>query len=342
MTALPRNVVLVGDALDLLKELPSSSVDCVITSPPYFALRNYQVDGQIGLEPSVHAWVAHLVTVIDEIARVLKPEGSLWLNLGDSYSRHGRYGASAKSFLLAPERLLLALAKRGWIVRNKVVWAKPNPMPASVQDRLTASWEPMYFLVRSRRYFFDLDAIRVPHRSGLRRSKRRQGPEPRRPRPAGPASWAGPLAGDQSGLGRLKASGLPGHPLGKNPGDVWMLPTSTFRGGHHATFPEALVERPLLATCPERVCVSCGHAWRWQRLVTSAGAVAIRGELRPACGCKPEWQPGLVLDPFLGSGTTAVAAERQGRHWLGVELNPDFAITAEDRIAAARTTGRGP
>jgi site-specific DNA-methyltransferase (adenine-specific) len=341
VNGLPRNTILVGDALDHLHRLPASSVDCVITSPPYFALRNYQVAGQIGLEASVHDWVAHLVAVVDEIARVLKPEGSLWLNLGDSYSRHDRFGAPPKSFLLAPERLLLALAERGWIVRNKVVWAKPNPMPASVTDRLTASWEPMYFLVRSRRYFFDLDAIRVPHRSRLRRSGRRRGPKPRRPNSGRPAAWAGPLAGDQSGLDRLKASGVPGHPLGKNPADVWMMAKSSFRGGHHATFPEALVERPLLATCPERVCAACGQAWRRQRLLTSLGSLAVRGELRPTCGCRAGWQPGLALDPFLGSGTTAVVAERLGRNWLGVELSPDFAAVAEDRIATARTASKG-
>lgn len=341
---LPRNVVLVGDAVQRLRELPTSSVDCVVTSPPYFALRNYQVNGQIGLEASVHDWVANLVAVTDELARVLKPEGSLWLNLGDSYSRHDRYGAPPKSFLLAPERLLLAVSRRGWIVRNKIVWAKPNPMPASVKDRLTASWEPFYFLVRSSDYHFDLDAIRVPHRSRVRRHRRSlRGPEPRRPSMGRPAAWRGPLAGDQSGLHKLKASGMTGHPLGKNPADVWTLAKSNFRGGHHATFPEALVERPLLATCPERVCEACGLAWRRQRLVSSLGHVAVRGQLRPACDCKAGWQPGLALDPFIGSGTTAVVAERLGRHWLGVELNPEFAAIAEARIMAARerTKGRG-
>ncbi len=342
MSGLPRNIVLVGDALKQLRDLPADSVDCVITSPPYFALRNYQVAGQIGLEPSVHDWVTNLVAVADELARVLKPEGSLWLNLGDSYSRHDRYGAPPKSFLLAPERLLLALIERGWIVRNKVVWAKPNPMPASVADRLTCAWEPLYFLVRSRRYYFDLDAIRIPHRSRPRRQPRsRRGPEPRRPASGRPAAWAGPLAGDQSGLDRLKASGVPGHPLGKNPSDVWTVTKSTFRGGHHATFPEALVERPLLATCPERVCITCGLAWRRERLLTSLGHLAVQGELRPVCDCDAAWQPGLVLDPFVGSGTTAVVAERLHRDWLGVELNPVFAAVAETRIVAVRRGAKG-
>jgi DNA modification methylase len=329
MRALPRNIILVGDAAARLRQLPAASVDCVVTSPPYFALRKYHVPGQLGLEGSVQQWVANLLPVIDEIARVLKPEGSLWLNVGDAYSRHPKYGAPAKSFVLGPERLLLVVAKRGWIVRNKVVWAKPNPMPASVRDRLTASWEPLYFLVRSRHYYFDLDAIRVPHRSHPARSRGATVPAKR-------AAWAGPLAGDQSGLARLKQRGIPGHPLGKNPGDVWTLSTSTFRGGHHATFPETLVERPLLATCPQRVCIACGRAWQRAQVSRAVGHLAVSGELQPACECGASWQPGIVLDPFLGSGTTAVAAQRLGRDWLGIELNPEFSAIAERRLRDAR------
>ncbi len=337
---LPRNVILVGDAAERLRELPASSVDTVVTSPPYFALRNYQVEGQLGLEATVGDWVRNLLVVLDEVARVLKPEGSLWLNVGDSYSRHLQYGAPPKSFVLGPERLLLALVERGWVVRNKVVWAKPNYMPASVADRLTPAWEPIFFLVRNRRYFFDLDAIRVPHRS------RRSGPSRRRPTAGRPEPtrppWAGRLAGSQSGLSRLKASGSVGHPLGKNPGDVWSIAPSNVRGGvHRAMFPESLVERPLLATCPERTCLACGLAWRRQRLARPVGHLAVTGELRPVCGCGAVWRPGVVLDPFIGSGTTAVVAERLRRDWLGVELSPAFAAAAEDRIRGSRS-GRSP
>jgi site-specific DNA-methyltransferase (adenine-specific) len=331
----PRNVVLIGDALERLRGLPAASVDCVITSPPYYALRNYQAEGQIGLEASVDGWVSHLVAVADELARVLKPQGVLWLNVGDSYSRHHKYGAPPKSFLLGPERLLLALSRRGWIVRNKVVWSKQNPMPASVRDRLTASWEPVYLLVRSRRYYFDLNAIRVPHRSQRK-------PSPGTTVPRERAAWAGPLAGDQSGLALLKARGIAGHPLGKNPGDVWTVQTSSFRGGHHATFPEALVAKPLLATCPERACVTCGLAWRRERVARTVGHLAVLGELRPACSCDVRWRPGVVLDPFIGSGTTAVVAERLGRDWLGIELRPEFARVAEERVRVARAARAGP
>lgn len=335
MTPVPRNRILVGDAVDQLRRLPDGSVDCVVTSPPYFALRDYEIDGQIGLEATVHDWVDRLVAVTDELARVLKPQGSMWLNLGDTYSRHDRYGAPPKGFLLAPERLLLQLVERGWITRNKAVWAKPNPMPAPVYDRLSCGWEPVYFLVRSRHYYFDLDAIRVPHRTPRRRPRSLRGPEPRRPPNRPIPRWAGPMAGDQSGIDRLKASGLPGHPLGKNPGDVWIIPKSSRRGsGHHASFPEALIEPLILASCPERTCTACGRAWRRH------GEPGERGELQPSCSCDTDHQPGLALDPFLGSGTTAVVAERLGRHWLGVELNSAFAAEAEARIHAIRSSDK--
>jgi DNA modification methylase len=322
------NQVLIGDALEHLRQLPDVSVDCVVTSPPYWATRNYQIAGQFGNEASIHGWVDHLVAVCDELARVLKPEGALWLNVGDTYSRRETHGAAPKSLLLGPERLLLALASRGWTLRNRVVWHKPNPMPSPVNDRLANTWEPLYLLVRSRRYHFDLDAIRVPHRTTRR---------PQRSRPAViPDAWRGPLAGDQSGLARLKQRGIAGHPLGKNPGDVWTLPTSNFRGGHFATFPEALIERPILATCPERVCGACGRAWQRTHVAHAVGATALHGLLQPACTCRAGFRPGLVLDPFIGSGTTAVVAERLGRDWLGIELNPDFVAIAQRRLGQAR------
>lgn len=217
MTGFPRNTILTGDAVTNLRELPASSVDCVVTSPPYFQLRDYATPGQLGLEPTVAEWVANLGRVCREVARVLVQTGALWLNLGDSFSRHPKYGAPTKSLLLAPERLLLALADDGWLVRTKVVWHKTNAMPSSVTDRLSLSYEVIYFLVRQRTYFFDLDAIREPHRSSG--AKRARVPQQQLP------LWAGPLAGSRRGLQRARAAGEPGHPLGKNPGDVWSVAT---------------------------------------------------------------------------------------------------------------------
>jgi len=341
MRSLPRNTILLGDATARLAELPSASVDCAITSPPYYQLRDYGTSGQLGLEESVDAWAEQLRVVLAEVARVLKPTGSLWLNLGDAFSRHTRYGAPPKSLLCAPERLLLALVRDGWIVRNKVIWAKTNPMPSSVTDRLSLTYEVVYFLVRSPRYFFDLDAIREPHRS--------QGSRSTRPRKGKP-TWAGPLAASTEGLRRARAAGQPGHALGKNPGDVWPLATRGYRGAHFATFPPDVVRRPVLATCPKAICTACARPWHRQSTIRRLGLTAsphpgrsvlrstkhwhtVRevGDLVP-CGCDAPTQPGVVLDPFFGTGTVGVVARQIGRDWLGIELNPAYVAMAWDRL----------
>jgi DNA modification methylase len=305
-------------------------VDTVITSPPYFSLRDYGHSGQLGLEADVDAWVANLVSVCDELARVLKPTGSVWLNVADSYSAHPRQGAAKKSLLLGPQRLAIALSKANWVLRNQVIWAKTNPMPSSVGDRLSCAHEVVLFLVRCRRYFFDLDAIRQPLISEQPKRRRARAyrylPEHAKP-PDG--------ADDNLGLGALKAAGIAGHPLGKNPGDVHAIPTAGYRGAHFATFPLALVERPLLATCPEKVCTACGAPWT-REPVNRNRRPAVIGSLRPGCGCGAATRPGVVLDPFCGSGTTPLAAEMHGRDWVGIELNPTFAAMAEDRLAAWR------
>jgi DNA modification methylase len=323
---LPRNTVLVGDAQRVLGGLLPESVDCVVTSPPYFGLRDYGVAGQLGREAAVTDWVIQMRGVMSEIARVLKPHGSVWLNVGDAYSKHGSWGAPPKGLLAAPERLLLALAGDGWICRNKVVWAKPNPLPQSAADRLSPTYEFVYFLTRRPRYFFDLDAIRIPHRTVKRASAAEAG---RR------------YQGGNGGLGRLKAAGRVGHPNGKNPGDIWTIPTAADRLAHQATFPEALIERPIAATCPERICVQCDRAWtrpvRVLTVHTNEGARTVRkvGALR-RCDCFAPSRPGVVLDPFFGTGTVGLVAERLGRDWLGIELNPAYAELAERRIRSRR------
>jgi DNA modification methylase len=303
----------------------------VLTSPPYFRLRDYQVAGQLGLEAAVHEWVANLHSIARQVARVLTPTGSFWLNVADTYATDVRQGAKPKSLLLGPERLALTLLTDGWLLRNKIVWQKANPMPSSVEDRLTCTWEALYVFVRSPRYFFDLDAIRVPHRSQPPRAKRGF------TRSSYREAWRGPNGDDASGLDALKARGIIGHPLGKNPGDVWTIASSNYRGGHHATFPVALAERAIRAGCPEARCIGCRQPWRRQT-IRSLGGTAMRGHLGPACACDALAERGLVLDPFMGAGSTALAAESLGRDWLGIELNPEFAALAEQRIQAARTS----
>jgi site-specific DNA-methyltransferase (adenine-specific) len=225
-------------------------------------------------------------------------------------------------------------------------------MPTSVRDRLSCTYEVVYFFTRSKQYYFDLDSVRVPHLSARNKSTKCT-------RPAGltkharhangtehtgraknaawsvPKDWRGPLAGSNSGLDRVKASGIPGHPLGKNPGDVWTIPTAGFRGAHHAVFPERIVERPLLATCPEKVCATCGAPWK-RSPAKRRGHLTVIGTLNKSCSCESSAsKPGVVLDPFFGAGTTGLVAEKHGRRWIGVELNREFAELASQRLCLA-------
>jgi site-specific DNA-methyltransferase (adenine-specific) len=317
----PRNTVLQGDAIEVLETLAPRSVESVITSPPYFQARNYGAgDGELGAEEHVDDWAANLRDVSREIARVLVPTGSYWLNVGDLYSRHVRLGAPPKSLLLAPERLVRGLLDDGWIVRNRVAWIKNAPLPSPVLDRLTNSWEYVFHLVRQRDYFYDLDSIREPLRSKPKTTGTRASDE-----------GLGQLAAPRIGLARLAAEGRSGHALGKNPGDAWVLPTGHRVAGHIATFPEALVRRPILATTPLHVCTNCGRSWRRsKRRVRFLESRPLARPLVP-CGCEAPTRPGLVLDPFVGSGTTLKVARELGRDGLGIELKAEYAEVARER-----------
>jgi DNA modification methylase len=319
----PRNEVLQGDALTLLGSLAESSIDCVVTSPPYFQARHYAAGaGELGHEASVDDWASNLRAVSRAVQRVLVPTGSYWLNVGDLYSRHTRLGAPAKSLLLGPERLVRGLLADGWLVRNRVAWVKSTPLPSPVADRLTNGWEYVFHLVRQPSYFYDLDAIRVPLKAGAVRPGRSR---------TTPAAVMGALAGPRGGLARLAAEGRTGHPLGRNPTDVWVLPPGRAVGGHHATFPEALVRRPILATAPKHVCTRCNRPWR--RSTRRVTFIADRPQARPLvpCGCDASTRPGLVLDPFAGAGTTLRVARQLGRDAVGIELNAAFAGVARER-----------
>jgi len=318
---------MIGDAEEQLRRLPDASVDCCITSVPYYNVRDYGVRRQIGLESDVDAWVEALRPVFRELARVIKADGSAWINVDDTFSSSHKFGAPPKGMFLAPERLILALAQDGWIVRSKVIWFKPNPLPRALSDRPNHCYEPFFLITRSRDYHFDLDSIRIPYRAN-------------RDGDLLPVQWTADSSVD----------GSSGAFLGKDPGDVWTIPAKGFSGGHFATFPETLIERPILASCPERVCVKCGKPWRreskphivGERISGPSGRVARfagswrtyrrRGPLRPSCACKAAWKPGIVLDPFLGAGTVGIVARRLGRDWLGIELNPRYAKMARERL----------
>ena len=298
-------------------------MDCIVTSPPHFQVRDYGMPGQLGMEPDINGWVADLRAVA--AARVLKPHGAFWLNVADSFSAHPRYGAPAKSLLLGPERRLLGLARDGWLVRNRVVWAKTNPMPTSTRDRLNLTWELLVLLVRRRTYYFDLDAIREPHRS-TQRPRARTGALARQPERNG---WVGPLASNRNRLLEPGGGGVAGHRLGKNPGDVWPIATRGAGNGHHAVFPPDLVSRPILATCSPRVCGGCA--------LPAAPTTRRRGPTAsgPRCHAPVDVEPGIVLDPFYGTGTVGLVAQEHDRDWVGIELSPAYARFARRRIATS-------
>lgn len=274
--------IYVGDSERVLRRWPSGFVDLCVTSPPYFQLRDYGHQGQIGLEETPRAYVKRLLGVLDQVRRVLKPGGSLYLNLGDTYRD--------KSLLGIPWRVAQELTGHGWYLRNAIIWYKPHGLPSAIKDRLTNRYEFVFHLTRSRRYYFDLDPIRVPNTSHRIR------------RPTAPVRRG--AQGLRHGPGLVVAGNFTPNPRGKNPGDVWTIGPETrpkeyiVRGKamHYAPFPEALAEDPILAGSPPG---------------------------------------GVVLDPFMGSGTTAAVAKRLGRKFLGVELVPDYATLARARVRQA-------
>lgn len=290
-----------GDALAVLSSLPDASVDCCVTSPPYFGLRDYGEAGQYGLEASPAEYVETMRAVFAEVRRVLAVDGTLWLNIGDSYSGGGngpsgkhstigsgiplnsrnsrrhyeRVGLPPKNLLGMPWRVALALQADGWLLRNDVIWSKPNAMPESVTDRLSGRHEHLFLLTRSARYWFDLDLIREEHVTGDR-------PIPVRDYAQRPGTWAAGSGGNHRTSG---PEGVGRNELGRNPGDVWTVPTQPFSAAHFAVMPQALAERAIQA------------------------------------GCKPA---GVVLDPFSGSGTTGLVAAKHGRRYVGIDLNRDY------------------
>lgn len=270
--------ILQGDCLDVLKTLPDESVDCCITSPPYYGLRDYGVDGQIGLEETAEEYVNRLVTVFHEVKRVLKEDGTLWLNIGDSYAgncsrtstgragmgleREGIYSrkdAKSKDLIGIPWMLAFALRADGWYLRQDIIWAKPNPMPESVKDRCTKSHEYLFLLSKSQKYYFDSEAIQEESVTnegrppGVQRdreyeyqSKRNLHPEAYLAKPG--IRFGDNKCGDNSDTHFQTYSGNEWVPTGKrNKRDVWMIPVQPTKEAHFATYPEALVEPCILA-----------------------------------------------------------------------------------------------
>jgi len=298
--------IICGDALTELKGLPSGCVHCCVTSPPYWGLRDYGVEGQLGLERTPEEYVAKLVDVFREVRRVLRDDGTLWLNLGDSYGTVGNrnglgsstlqgsksYGRGAdaekptreqstglkpKDLVGIPWRVAFALQADGWYLRSDIIWAKPNPMPESVTDRPTKAHEYIFLLAKSERYWYDAEAIaeQSVYPDDDRKARSANG-QKRMPTEI----IAGIRPGSQT------------YPT-RNRRSVWTVATKPFKGAHFATFPPDLIRPCILAGCPVG---------------------------------------GTVLDPFFGAGTTGLVAKQEGRDYIGIELNPAYAEMARERI----------
>lgn len=314
-----------GDCIETMRRLPAGSVQTCVTSPPYFGLRDYGHEGQIGLEPTPDEFVAALVAVFREVRRVLRDDGTLWLNLGDSYGSKGgdiftgfnaRYsgtgldggkqaaiaeaakgarsktretGLRAKNLIGIPWRVAFALQADGWYLRQDIIWHKPNPMPESVRDRCTKAHEYIFLLSKGPRYYFDYEAIKEPAvggQTGRAASFKRED-----------SKRAQAIPGQTVGTHRADRKDVAYNGESRNKRSVWTVATRPFNGAHFATFPPDLIEPCILAGCP-------------------------RG--------------GTVLDPFGGAGTTGLVAERHGRNAILCELNPEYAALAQARIEDAR------
>jgi len=289
------NDIHVGDARETLAELPADSVHMVMTSPPYFGLRDYGVDGQVGLEDSLDEYIAELVGVFREVRRVLRPDGAAWLNLGDTFGGDsivrdegdwkrpgddgyeedhtasygdGRRGISdlgRKNKMLVPHRVAIALQDDGWVVRNDCTWVKPNPMPSSVKDRLNTTTEQVFYLRPQPDGWFDLDAIREPHAQSTQERASNDGG-------SGIVADVGGQPAHQGFREKDYSDQL--HPAGKNPGDVFEVTTKPYPEAHFAVYPPELCEKPIKATCPPEVCADCGAPY--EREVERTAATSQR------------------------------------------------------------------
>jgi DNA modification methylase len=399
----PHVTVYQGDALAVLRELPSESVDCVVTSPPYWALRDYNVVGQIGLEKSPTAYVRTIVRVFHEVRRVLRKDGTLWLNMGDSYANQGgpgwqgkngqradrRFtavrdsvpmrkiarrppaGLKAKDLVGMPWRVAFALQADGWYLRSDIVWSKPNPMPESVTDRPTKAHEYVFLLAKSARYFYDAEAVRESSvgqnahdigGGGYLMTPPGQRPQVGNRRSKMPDGWDTGPGGHGTIHREGRENGAPAEiRYGRNARSVWEIATQAYPEAHFATFPEELPRRCIKAGCPEQVCGTCGkprervteatytnpgnrrsngrrdgEGFRELGVRVMASGQRLEKQVETVgftdCG-HGAYRPGVVLDPFAGSGTTLAVARDLGRRSIGIELNPEYVALIERRCS---------
>jgi DNA modification methylase len=396
-----------------LRELPDRCVQACITSPPYWGLRDYGVDGQIGLEKTPEEYCEKMASVFREVHRVLRDDGTLWLNLGDCYAsawacnrrnmigqdspkpierskriprgkgrwgggNNGVEGLKEKDLVGIPWRVAFALQSDGWYLRSDIIWSKPNPMPESVKDRPTRAHEYVFLMSKSARYYYDAEAIRESATyagpNGSQHSPYSQGftrrsPEQERARQDKQRGHGRRHAGFNDRWDKMSKEEQ--GALGRNKRTVWEIATQPYPEAHFATFPEAVAQPCIMAGTSEKgACSKCGAPWTREvisKLVKSpvhgAGSVVGRRKKsgqnnfdgagmprmnretktvgwRPPCSCGAGTVPCLVLDPFIGSGTTAVVARQLGRNYVGIELNPEYATLAISRIRAGKVPKR--
>lgn len=303
-----KSAIVTGDALSVLSRISDNYIDCCVTSPPYYGLRDYGAEGQIGLEENLDEYIKNIVEVFREVRRTLRPDGTLWLNLGDTYSRRKSSGITPKNLMGIPWRVAIALQEDGWYLRQDIVWYKPNTMPESVKDRCTKSHEYIFLFSKQPKYYFDYEVIREPavgfdnrppagSRGTAKPNARRRKGNAKTFRGGG--AYTNSKSFDNSANVERTSRGNEKNFTGlRNRRDVWSVATQGYSKAHFATFPEKLIEPCILA------------------------------------GCR---KGGVVLDPFLGSGTTAVVAVRNDREYIGIELNPKYAELAKERISEIKT-----
>lgn len=312
--------IIYGEALATLKTIETESVNMCVTSPPYYGLRDYGVIGQIGLEPTPEEYIGRLVSVFREVRRTLRPDGTLWIVIGDSYAGSGKgaatypdnaakykqgtnkgmmgakattgvktQGIKPKDMIGIPWMLAFALRNDGWYLRSDIIWRKPNVMPESVKDRPTKSYEHVFLLAKSRKYYYDNDAVLVPaHYDGRKETINKGSSKYKGVVVPGSKPQSQHVADKPHERWRFKD----GKPV-KNRRDVWTVNTKPFKGSHFATFPPELIRPCIRAGCPEG---------------------------------------GVVLDPFIGSGTTAYVAKQEGREYLGIEINTNYKPLINERL----------
>lgn len=363
------NLMYGRDVLEALADIPNESVHCVVTSPPYYGLRDYGVNGQIGLEKTPKEYIEKMVQVFREVRRVLRFDGTLWMNMGDGYAGGGRGGRAsgsckqatnagsldlgptgkiddlkAKDLIGMPWMLAFALRADGWYLRSDIIWSKPNPMPESVTDRPTKAHEYVFLLAKSAKYFYDADAIRE-YGSGRTPGNRNY-------------KYHG-LKGHETKNGILAQSDVP--QIHRNKRTVWEISTQPYPEAHFATFPTELAQICILAgTSAHGSCEQCGASW--QRQIKASGGTIGKGwhdhdkdmefgqrdnsdgKTRDGsykretvgwiqhCKCDAKRIPCVVLDPFSGSGTTGEVAVGLGRKYIGIDLNKEYLKLAEKRI----------